>query len=236
MEICSSIRTSLRTLLLEKYYTEIEEYDDISTQKILSNKEAFLFLKQAIKNTSIRLGMDVFIGLNSKASSFYKDGKYKIKDFPSALTTEELLNLYNELNKELNFIYIEDPFSEDDWAGWQSLSSVYSQKYTIAGGDFTATNLQRLQLATSKKVINAIVIKPTQIGTIIESLAMAQASRAMGLKIIVSHRSNETADDFISDFAVAVSSDYVKLGTLSRGENVSKYNRLLQIENQLRVL
>ena len=140
------------------------------------------------------------------------------------------------MNRELNFLYIEDAFAEDDWAGWQALSSTYSQKSIIAGGDLIATNLDRLQLALSKKSINAIVIKPTQVGTAIESLAIAQAAKAMGLKIIVSHRSNETTDDFISDFAVAVSSDYVKLGTLTRGENVSKYNRLLQIENQLRVL
>ena len=109
-------------------------------------------------------------------------------------------------------------------------------KSLIVGDDLTATNLDRLQLAISKKAINAIVIKPTQAGTVIESLAIAQAARAMGLKIIVSHRSNETTDDFISDFAVAVSSDYVKLGSLTRGENIAKYNRLLQIENQLKVL
>lgn len=236
LEICSSIHKSLRSLLSEKNYSVIKEYDDITTQKISSNKEAFLFLKQAIENISVRLGLDVFVGLNSKASSFYKDGKYRIKDFPSPLSSEELLNFYNELNHDLNFLYIEDAFAEDDWVGWQSLFSIYSQKSTIAGGDLTATNLDRLQLALSKKTINAIVIKPTQVGTVIESLAIAQAARAMGLKIIVSHRSNETTDDFISDFAVAVSSDYVKLGSLTRGENIAKYNRLLQINNQLKVL
>ena len=152
------------------------------------------------------------------------------------MSSQELLNFYDELNKNFNFLYIEDPFAEDDWDGWVSLASSYSQKSVIAGGDLTATNLYRLQLALTKKAINAIVIKPTQAGTVIESLAIAESARAMGLKIITSHRSNETNDDFISDFAVAVSSDYVKLGSLTRGENVAKYNRLLQIENQLRAL
>ena len=236
LEIANSIHNSLRSLLREKGFGEIDEYNDITTQKILSNREALLLLKQSVEDISVRPGLDVFFGLNSRAANFFKDGKYKIKDFPSSLSSEELLDFYNELSKALNLLYIEDPFSEDDWTAWQTISGAYSQKSTIAGGDLTATNLDRLQLAISKKAINAIVIKPTQVGTVIESLAIAGAAKAMGLKIIVSHRSNETTDDFISDFAVAVASDYVKLGSLTRGENVSKYNRLLQIENQLKVL
>jgi enolase len=106
----------------------------------------------------------------------------------------------------------------------------------IVGGDLTATNPYRLQMALDKQTINGIVIKPSQVGTVIESLAIAQAAKETGLKIIVSHRSNETNDDFLSDFSVAVSADYIKIGSLSRGENVAKYNRLLQIENQLKIL
>lgn len=236
LQICNAIHNSLIKLIESKNFTELSEYENITTQKMSSNKEVFLFLKQAIEDISMKPGFDVFFGLNSKANNFFNDGKYQIKDSSSSLTSFDLANFYDEVNKTTNLLYFEDPFSQDDWAGWENFAAKFSQKAVIAGGDLVAMNLNRLQMALSKKVINAIVIKPTQVGTVMESLAMTQAAKAMGLKIIVSHRSNETNDDFISDFAVAVSADYVKLGSLTRGENIAKYNRLLQIENQLRVL
>ena len=125
---------------------------------------------------------------------------------------------------------------QDDWDGWTALFDKLSGATIIAGGDLISTNPYRLQIAIDKKAVNAIVIKPNQIGTVIESLAIAEAARETGLKLIVSHRSNETNDDFLSDFSVAIAADYIKIGSMVRGENIAKYNRLLQIESQLKIL
>ena len=234
LQMCVSIRKSLKELL-ESKSSEVSEYDDINTSGMPSNKEAFFLLNKAVE-TILRPGFDVFFGLGSRASNFVKDGKYKIKDFPSPLTSAELLSFYEELNKNIHLLYLEDPFSRDDWIGWENLAVRFPQNTIIAGGDLVSANLERLDMALVKKAVSGVVIKPAQVGTVIEALAIAESARVMGLKIVVSHRSNETNDDFISDFAVAVSSDYVKLGILARGENISKYNRLLQIEHQLKTL
>ncbi|MEK7516978.1 MAG: phosphopyruvate hydratase [Patescibacteria group bacterium] len=236
LQICSSVHSSLIKELESKNLTNIRQNEDITTQNFSSNKEALLFLKQAVENISMKHGFDVFFGVNSKANNFFNNGKYQIRDSSASLSSDDLINFYEELSKSIHLLYFEDPFSQDDWTGWENFLAKFSQRTIIAGCDLTATNLERLQIALDKKLINAIVIKPSQVGTVTESLAIAHAGKAMGLKIIVSHRSNETNDDFISDFAVAVSSDYVKLGSLTRGENISKYNRLLQIDSQLKVL
>lgn len=226
-------------------FRKILETKDLQTQvgngegfplALSTNKEAFPLMTQAIDNAQVRIGFDVFFGLNSKASIIYKNGKYHIKDNPSALSSDELTAYYEELNKNVHLLYLEDSFAPDDWDGWVNLFAKLAQSTIIAGSDLIATNPYRLQMALSKKTINAIVIKPNQIGTVIESLAIAEAARETGVKVIVSHRSIETNDDFIADFAVAVAADYIKIGNLMKGENIAKYNRLMQIENQLKIL
>lgn len=203
---------------------------------ISSNKEALSLIKQAVDNAHLRLGFDVFLGLDAGASSFFQNGKYRIKDAPNALSSQDLANYYEDINKDSSLLYLEDPLEQNDWDGWAYLSEKLSKSAIIAGGDLTASNPYRLQMALDKKAVNAIVIKPSQAGTVIESLAIAEIAKETGLKIIASHRSNETNDDFLADFAVAVIADYVKLGSLTNGENVAKYNRLMQIENQLKIL
>ena len=199
-----------------------------------TNKEALSFLLEAIAETKYRYSYDVFLGLDCAASNFYDNKQYKLKDSSSALTSENLVSFYDELNKEFHFLYLEDPLSEDDWEGWTSLNQRLSEQTIIAGDDLVATNPYRLQIALDKKAITGVIVKPNQIGTVIEALALVQIARQSDLKVIVSHRSGETNDDFIADFAVAVSADYVKFGAPARGERVAKYNRLLLIDRQLR--
>ncbi len=218
---------------INKYLTKILESKNSG---LTTNREAFSLIQQAVESAHFRLGFDVFFGLNSKATTFFKDGKYRIKDNPTALSSKDLVSYYEELNNSIHLLYLEDPLDQNDWEGWNLLFEKLSKTSIIAGGDLIATNPYRLQMALDKKTVNGIVIKPSQIGTVIESLAIAEAAKSTGLKIIVSHRSNETNDDFISDFAVAVDADYIKIGNLARGENIAKYNRLLQIENQLKIL
>jgi len=236
IQIGENIYKSLKQFLQTKNSEIIGEYDEGFSPNLSSNKEAFSYIQKAAEDAQVRFGFDVFYGLDSRASLFFKDRKYKIKDSPTPLSSKEMVNYYEELNKNIHLLYLEDPLDQDDWEGWTLLFAKLSQTTIIAGGDLTATNPYRLQMALDKKTINSIVIKPSQVGTVIESLAIAQAAKETGLKIIVSHRSSETNDDFLSDFAVAVSADYIKIGSLSRGENIAKYNRLLQIENQLKIL
>lgn len=236
IQIGEVIRKSLKQLIETKNAVILDEYEEGFTPDLTTNKEAFSLIQQAIGNTYVKLGFDVFFGLNSRASTFFKNGKYHIKENPTALSSKELISYYEELSKEIHLLYMEDPLDQDDWEGWTSLFEKFSGSAIIAGGDLIATNPYRLQMAIDKKTVNAIVIKPNQVGTVIESLAISEAAKETGLKIIVSHRSNETNDDFLSDFSVAVDADYIKIGSIARGENIAKYNRLLQIENQLKIL
>lgn len=202
--------------------------------KLDTNKDAIEFLKRAADSLNLRVGFDIFFGLDAAASNFYSEQRYHIKDKTMALTSKDLSDYYQTLNSDYHLLYIEDPMSQDDWDGWKACNEALSNQTLIVGDDLTATNPYRLQMAINKKAINGIIIKPNQIGTVIESLAVIEVARLAGLKIIVSHRSGETNDDFIADFAVAASADYCKFGAPARGERVSKYNRLLQIERQLK--
>jgi enolase len=236
IQIGEAIHKSLKKILEVKSSGELSDYEEGFTPSLSTNKEAFSFLQQAAEDAHIRIGFDVFLGLDSRASLFFKDGKYRIKDIPTSLSANELVNYYEELNRNVHLLYLEDALSQDDWEGWKFLFEKLSATTIIAGGDLIATNPYRLQMALDKKTVNGIVIKPSQVGTVIESLAIAEAAKETSLKIIVSHRSSETNDDFMADFSVAVAADYIKIGSLTRGENIAKYNRLLQIENQLKIL
>ena len=236
IQIGEAIHKSLKKILEVKSNREFGDYDEGFFPNLATNKEAFSYLLQAAEDAHVKIGFDAFLGLNSKASLLFKDGKYQISDIPTLISSRELINYYDELNRNVHLLYLEDPLSQDDWEGWKVLFEKLSLTTIIAGGDLISTNPYRLQMALDKKTINGIVIKASQVGTVIESLAIAQAAHETGLKIIISHRSSETNDDFMADFSVAVSADYIKIGSLSRGENIAKYNRLLQIENQLKIL
>jgi len=203
---------------------------------LATNEDALLLINQTIAGSSYRLGYDVFMGLDAAANNFYNNRQYQIKDKAMSLSSKDLIAFYEDLVKKYKVLYLEDPFSEDDWDGWSALFQKVGQTTIITGDDLTVTNPYRLQMALDRKAIGGIIIKPNQIGTVIEALAVVEAARVVGVKIAVSHRSGETNDDFIADFAVAVSADYVKFGAPVRGERVGKYNRLLEIESQLKEL
>jgi enolase len=198
-----------------------------------TNEEALQLLLKAIELTSLRIGYDVFCGIDAAGSSFFDGKKYKIMDKPTPLTGMELAEFYKELIGKYNIVYLEDPFGEDDFDSWTHLQATAAQGQIITGDDLTVTNPLRLQLALDKSAISGIIIKPNQIGTVSESIAVVEMARSNNIKVTVSHRSGETNDDFIADFAVGVSSDYVKFGAPARGERVAKYNRLLQIESEI---
>lgn len=228
------IYQSLKTTLKNKGASTLVGDEGGFGPSFATNRDALLMLSEAIGTSNYRADYDVFLGLDVAADSFFEDGKYKIKDKGSSLSTSELVSIYESLDDEFNFLYLEDPFSEDDWKGWTSLNNITSKNTMVVGDDLTSTNLIRLQEAISKKAIGGIIIKPNQIGTVLETLAVVEVAKNSGLKIVVSHRSGDTNDDFIADFAVGVGADYVKFGAPARGERVAKYNRLSEIDTLIK--
>ncbi len=199
---------------------------------LFTNKDALEILIESIRRTDYIFGKDVFLGLDVAASHFYQEGRYKIKDRPKPVTPEELVDFYKELNGNIQLYSLEDPFIEDDWKSWSHLTSEISDNTLIVADDLIATNHERLLRAINEKACTAVLIKPNQIGTVTETVEVVKTAKEANLQIIVSHRSGETNDTFIADFAVGVGANYTKFGAPSRGERTVKYNRLLDI-NQL---
>lgn len=200
---------------------------------LFTNSDAFEVLVESIKETKYSLGRDVFLGLDVASNSFYKDGEYFIKDKSGGLNDNQFLEFYKTLCDQYKLAIIEDPFYEDAWDSWHNFTSEVGKDIIVVGDDLLATNLKRVQKAIEGKSCNGAIIKPNQIGTISETLAVVREARGAGWKIVVSHRSGETNDSFIADFAVGVAADYLKSGAPARGERVAKYNRLSSIEVEL---
>lgn len=200
---------------------------------LFTNMDALEVVVQAIKESGYEFKRDVFLGLDVAASHFFKNGKYSIRDRTQAMETNELIEYYRELCQQYPLYLLEDPLFEDDWDAWVRLTHELASKTIIVGDDLLCTNPERLKNGIAKKACNAILIKPNQIGTISETLQVMKTAREAGWKIIVSHRSGETNDTFIADFAVGVGADFTKFGAPARGERVAKYNRLLEIEEEL---
>ncbi len=198
---------------------------------LFSNLDALEILKESIQESGNELGRNIFLGLDVAASSFYEGGKYKIRDRTVPLDTDEMVEYYGDLHRQYPLFLLEDPFHEDDWEGWEKIAGKLSDTL-IVGDDLLATNKHRIQKAIRVRACSAVLVKPNQIGTISETIKVVKLAREANWKIVVSHRSGETNDDFIADFAVGVAADHVKFGAPARGERVVKYNRLLAIEEE----
>ena len=234
LNLAVSIYNSLKKNLQDKGANTLVGDEGGFGPSFATNRDALIMVSEAISSSNFRIGYDVFLGMDIAANNFFEGGKYKIKDKDSSISSKELVTVYGALNDEFNLLYLEDPLAENDWDGWKELNDLTSKDTLIVGDDLTCTNLERLQMAIEKKAIGAMIVKPNQIGTILETLAVVEVARNAGLKLIASHRSGDTTDDFIADFSVGIGSDYVKFGAPARGERVAKYNRLLEIDSMLR--
>ncbi len=201
---------------------------------LFTNTDALELLALVIKNSPYNLQQDVFLGLDVAADSFYQNGKYLIKDVPRPLDAEGLAALYASLIKEYNLFSIEDPFHEGDWKAWAKFQKSLPPHLLLVGDDLLTTNAERLRTAIKEKACNTILVKPNQSGTITETIQVIQLARENSINTIVSHRSGETNDTFIADFAVGMAAGFTKFGAPVRGERVAKYNRLLEIESYLK--
>ncbi len=210
--------------------------------KLDSHHKAFDLISEAINKTGYKLGKDMFFAIDAAANSFFSldDNKYILKPENISLDYNQLIALYLEWIEKYPLFSIEDGLDEKSWNEWKEMSKklkvhkVKSQKsdLMIVADDLTVTNTKRLQKAIDNNCANAIIIKPNQIGSLSETIECVKTAQKAGWKIIVSHRSGETCDDFIADLAVAVGADFLKAGSLSRGERLAKYNRLMEIERE----
>ncbi len=195
--------------------------------------EALDFLVNTIKIVNAEHGFDFAVALDVAANSFYsaKTKKYKFmgKDF----STQDMIEWYGELAQKYPLFSIEDGLHEDDWDGWAQLTQKLGAEVQIVGDDLFTTNQDRIVTGLEKGASNAVLIKPTQIGTITETLQAIQLCKEHDLNTIVSHRSGETEDTLIADIAVGTNAGQIKIGGLSRGERLAKYNQLLRIEDKL---
>ncbi len=200
---------------------------------LFTNTDALEILVESIREANYQTGRDVFLGLDVAADTFYKGGVYTIRDKSTPLNETAMIEFYKEVNNMYHLAVLEDPLYEDGWEGWNKLREAFGDQMTIVGDDLLATNPKRVQKAIAEKSCNAILVKPNQIGTVTETLNVIKMCRDANWKVIVSHRSGETNEFLIADFATGVGADYVKFGAPARGERVAKYNRLLSIEAEL---
>lgn len=194
-------------------------------------EEALDYIILAIKESGYIPGKDVNLALDAAASEFYKDGKYTINK--KELTKEELINYYIKLTETYPIISIEDAFSEEDIDSIKKLTELIGNKIMLVGDDYFVTNIEYLQKGITEKYNNAILLKANQIGTITEMLETIKLAKNSGFKTIISNRSGETEDTFISQMAVGLNLGYIKTGSLCRGERIAKYNELLRIEEKV---
>jgi len=217
--------------------------------KLESNSQALEFINRAVKENNYLLGAQIVLGLDAAANSFYQkeDDQYILKPEGVALGKEGLINVYKEFVEKNYVVSIEDGLHEEDWEGWKYMMErigtrplFHSPKRSILktnmiiGDDLLVTNIKRLRKAIDKGACNSVLVKVNQIGTLSETLACIKLAKENKMKTVVSHRSGETTDDFIADLAVATGADFIKSGSLSRGERICKYNRLLKIEEELK--
>lgn len=194
--------------------------------------EALDLIKLAIDNAGYILGQDIFIALDAAASEFYEDGYYNFEG--KQLTKEEMVKYYEQLVKDYPIISIEDGMAEEDYEGWKLLTDSIGDKIQLVGDDLFVTNKKLLQKGIDLNIANAILLKLNQIGTVTETLDTIKLAKEHNYKTIISHRSGETEDNYIADFAVALDLGQIKTGSLSRSERISKYNRLTRIEEKLK--
>jgi enolase len=200
---------------------------------INSNEEALSLIVDAIELSKLIPGKDVSICLDVAANELInKEGNYSVKS-SSFSSVDSVIKYYKQLTSIYPIKSIEDPFAEEDWDSWKKITNEIGSKIQIVGDDLFATNKKRLKKGVNNKSANSILIKPNQIGTLTETLEVIQLAQKSNFNTIISHRSGDSEDTFIADLAVATKSSQIKSGSLARSERVSKYNRLLRIEDEL---
>ena len=200
---------------------------------LASNEEPIQILMEAIEKAGYKAGEQIAIALDVAASELVTEGGYKLDSENRTVTSEQLVDYYVDLCSKYPIVSIEDGLSEDDWAGWKIMTEKLGNKIQIVGDDLFVTNVNILAEGIAKGIANSILIKPNQIGSVSETMLTVRLAQRNGYKCVMSHRSGESEDAFIADFAVALNCGEIKTGSTARGERTAKYNRLLEIENEV---
>jgi len=199
-----------------------------------SNEEPLQVIIQAIEAAGYKVGEEIGLALDVAASELINDeGLYVLKSENRELTSSEMVAYYADLCSKYPIVSIEDGLSEDDWEGWKILTDQLSDKVQLVGDDLFVTNVTILAEGIEKNIANSILIKPNQIGTVSETMQTIRLAQRNGYTCVMSHRSGESEDTFIADFAVAMNTGQIKTGSTARSDRIAKYNRLLEIEREL---
>ena len=198
-----------------------------------SHEEAIKFIIKAIKSAGYKPGSDIGLALDCAASEFYKNGKYVLISENKKFNAENLIDYYEDLVEKYPILSIEDGFAEQDWKGWALMTDRMEGSIQIVGDDIFVTNPKIFNKGIEQGIANSILIKLNQIGTVTETLDTVEMAKLAGYTTVISHRSGETEDTFISDFVVGVNGGQIKTGSMSRSDRISKYNQLIRIEEEL---
>ncbi|MBI5077386.1 phosphopyruvate hydratase [Candidatus Falkowbacteria bacterium] len=237
VQIGAEVFHYLKKLLKDVGYQTLVGDEGGFAPNLKQNEEALDFIVKAIKAADYHPGKDAFCGVDLALSEYFdaKAGTYALNDKTgkNKISASEVIKTLGSWLEKYPIISLEDPLSEDDWQNWKKLTGLFGKKTTLIGDDLFVTNVERLKKGIKMKVANGILIKLNQIGTLSETIDAIEMAKNNNYKVSVSHRSGETADTFIADLTVAVNADFIKTGSLSRSERVEKYNRLMEIEEEL---
>ena len=232
LRVGCEVFNSLKNLLIKNNFSTSVGDEGGFAPDFKNNEECLSYLMKSIELSGYKPGEEVYIALDVASSEFYKKGKYHLASESLVLNSDELINYYKNLIQNFPIISIEDGLDENDWSGWKEMTNVLGRECQLVGDDLYVTSVERLRKGIQNNSGNSILIKLNQIGTLTETIDTINEAKRNNFNTIVSHRSGETEDTFISDLAVGISSGQIKTGSLSRSERVSKYNQLLRIEDK----
>lgn len=234
VRIAAEIFHNLGKVLKEKKLSSLLGDEGGYSPLLSSNEEVLETIVEAAKNAEYENVRDYRLSLDVASTEFFKDGKYEMKKPGKWLTPEELTEYYAEIGQKYFILSFEDAFAEDDWEAHKNFTAMAEKfKFTTIGDDLFVTNPKRIKKGIGEKAANAVLVKVNQIGTIKETVEAINITHKAGWKTAISHRSGETEDSFIADLAYSCGSEFIKTGSMARSERLAKYNRLLEIENNL---
>ena len=233
IEKCFLVIQNLKKLLQSKNLLTNVGDEGGFAPSINSNEEALELIVEAIEKSKLKPGIDISICLDVAANELINNDGYYSLNSSEFISTDECISYYKNLVTKYPIKSIEDPFAENDWIAWSKITKEIGKNIQIVGDDLFVTNVKRLKEGIKEKSANSILVKVNQIGTLTETLDVIELAKKNNFSTIISHRSGDTEDTFIADLAVATRSNQIKTGSLARSERVSKYNRLLRIEEQL---
>ncbi len=229
----SEVYHNLKAILKEKGHSTSLGDEGGFAPDLTSNEAPIEIIMEAIEKAGYKAGEEIAIAMDPASSEFFKDGKYELVGEGKSLTSAEMVDYYVALCEKYPIVSIEDGLAEDDWDGFKLMTEKLGDKIQIVGDDLFVTNANILARGIREGIANSILIKPNQIGSVSETMLTVRLAQRNGYTCVMSHRSGESEDAFIADFAVALNCGQIKTGSTARGERTAKYNRLLEIENEV---